>query len=374
MSQDLLSSLITSKKLLISDEEYFEYSSLCDECPFLSQISTLTEENSKIHILQFGKSLHSFFQQNKDFAFLESLNIAFVLASIFKYMNEKENKSGILVPSLSVKKIYYFGGMIKTSMYLKGNKKVNGNDQGEKQNKVPEKEIKNGKKQKFDLKELEKKQVYFLTSLLYQLITKKEIKSMNGNLGENNKLAEFPELKILFTNVSLNETVKKLESFIFSIKSMSSKFSQLSLSFEKEDHIVFQNYSLEVCEFLSKIKPSTILEEIRDNLFLGFVCVSVRRFIVYYVLYIDKDFVTNKWMFDCLTNLAIQGEKLEIFYETYFEAAIVKTSDQHADFLNVINFNITMSKVIGEMKKDSSMKNDRIDILNKYLKLEEKKN
>ena len=157
MSQNHLSSLITSEPFNLTEEEFQTYSQYSKECPFFAHI-VRDNSNGEFHISQFGQSLDSFFKQKKEFLFLESLNIVYVLGSIFNFMNSKVTPKGTPSPRLSPKKIYYFGGMINTSMYLRKKKR---NIEGE--------EKKNTEKQNETLGDIELKQLYFLSSLLYQL-------------------------------------------------------------------------------------------------------------------------------------------------------------------------------------------------------------
>lgn len=369
MSQDLFTSLTTSKNFSLNDKQYFEYSTLCDECPFLSQIPTLMAgENSQLHILQFGQSLHSLFQQKKDFAFLESLNIIYVLAAIFKFMNGKKTESGILVPSLSDKKIYYFGGMIKTSMYLNGMRKNQEKESNEK-----EKNLKFSEKK--HINELETNQIFFLVSLLHQLLTKKKPKLNNEKLEEINYFNNFPLKQPIIDGLKKIQQVQKLEDFIQTIKDISQNFSSLKLSFKNEDHLKFQDYSLEILKLLANInkeyneKKIDKIEFVRDSLFFGYACISVRRSAIYYALYYDQnlDFITNKWIFECLLKLAMETVKLERFYDIYFLAAKSDKNNQYEKFVKAIRPFDTEMKDLIEKYKNLSKKKDRNDILNHYL-------
>lgn len=339
MSQNLLSFLTTSEPLTLTEEEFITYSNYCDECPFLSQISKAENTNDKYHICQFGQSLDSLFKQKKDFLFLESLNMVYVLGHIFKFMNNKNTKE-IPTPRLSLKKIYYFGGMIKTSMYLKRNKcNVEGG----------EKQIKNE-----SLLDLEARQVFFLSSLLYNLLTSKKTKFTENGLLEHDECDKKLKknygdlLNLIEKGIAKELGEKGLVKFIEIIKNQANKYEEISLKYQNEDHSKLEDFSLEIHQFIQKmnnLKPSLF---IRDSLFLGYICVSVRRFIVYYVLYNDIS-IHDSSLFKSLSRIAIQTEKFEIFFQFYFDAA--DETKNCEELLDILRKGSKRKTIIQEIKK-----------------------
>lgn len=373
MSQDLLSSLTKTKYFSLTNQDYLFYSKISHDCPFFSKIS-FDNEQGEYCILQFGQSLDSLLKTKKNFSILESLNIVYILGSIFEFINNSYKNGEIPVPNFSLKKINYFGGMIQTSMYLKKKKKTDEKDKNNGENKIASTYEEKGKTESKknnnpnNQTELENKQGLFLLKLLYQLLTKEmpeltHDKKLKENEYFQKLCKQLPEFEKPILRGLLNKE-KGLNEFISHIKNLAYYSSKFRMSFEKEDYTKFEDYSLEVYKFLSQMK-----DNVEDSLAFGSIFISVRRFIVYYILYTDKDSIKKKYMFNLLSKYAIENDKFEKFYEIYSEAAAEHDKKkQYENFLSSADQEI--DKMINDMKKkcksSNKQKNTQTELLEKF--------
>lgn len=357
-----MSFLIASKPFKLTEEEYKTYLNYSEECPFLSKILK-GDSNNIYHISKFGQSLHSFFKQKKEFLFLESLNIVYILGSIFKFMNTKVTQKGVPSPKLSMKKIYYFGGMINTSVYLRKTKNI-----------IEEEEKKIKDNENDNLLEIESKQLFFLSSLLYQLLTKKKPNVVEGSLEIDESQKKLKKnyaslLSLIENGLTQKFSVEKgLAVFIDAIKTQAKNYEEINLRYQKEDHSKLEDFSLEIHQFTRKMtckEKETLF--IRDSLYLGYLCVLVRRLIVYYILYNDIS-INDKTVYRSLVRIAIQNEKFETFYQIYFD--IANENKKYEEFLKILRIDNKRKDMIQEIKKKYPMADSQnksvLDFFNKF--------